>query len=78
MHMYFKQKCTHVTAYETTATKKLLSYELLIVLAKKYSTQNHYNRYGSYATVQFQGWISAIQSFVFLFNFNMWYEKILN
>ena len=39
--------------------------------------QNHYNRYGSYATVQFQGWISAIQSFAFLFNFNMWYEKIL-
>ena len=58
----------HVTAYEIAATKKLLSYELLIDInlqAKKYSTQNHYNRYGSYATVQFQGWISAIQSFAF-------------
>ena len=27
--VYFKRKCTHVTAYETAETKRLLSYNLL-------------------------------------------------
>ena len=59
--MYFKRKCTHVTAHETGATKRLLEVGLVLrergYLLKQvmnimiFGLKVRYGRYGSYATV---------------------------